>query len=84
MIAQSTARALNLRALGTAGWLETWIDQLLGEMEKQNIKMAVPAKDDGDEMFTLKRRDVRKMINQMTSQKDQLQRFAKRPKVREL
>jgi hypothetical protein len=77
MVHRQTLKALGLRAVGTANWLEHWSNRLREKMEKQQID-AFPRDpiDDNALTVTLTRGEVRQLLREMWEQISEIRKFS--------
>jgi hypothetical protein len=82
MANHSTRRALNMRAVGTANWLEMWAEILTSEMKKHDVDLW-PKRSHGDfgpsddeQTITLERGEVRSLIMGMHERIAEIRKFA--------
>jgi hypothetical protein len=80
MIGPSTRRALNVRALRTALWLENWQKRLFDEAKNQNVDLFRGAQPD-TKTIALNAYDVENLITSMRLHAAELRRYARHPKT---
>ena len=82
MVGASTRRALGRRAIGTAHWMERWVKRLQDEMKKQSVELSTQRQNmrdltgDNNLPFTLRRRDVRELVQGMQERIAEIRRFS--------
>jgi len=80
MAGPSTRRALGRRAVGAASILKDWLKYLDEQMKKQNVgihaKRSGRLQTDDQEHFTLTKRDIRKLTDDLHQIISEIDRFS--------